>query len=155
MLIIHVKEGLPELWTTLGQGHQTFSVKGQMEDILRFSSHILCWPNYSILRGTAPGRHMVGLHQVLKRNAFTVTLQTLQQFLVNLNAYFRMGSVAVLCLVAQSCPTLYDPMDCSPRTPLSVGGRNTRVGCHALLREPSRPGKISRVSLIAGRFFTH
>ena len=96
MLIIHVKEGLPELWTTLGQGHQTFSVKGQMEDILRFSSHILCRPNYSILRGTAPGRHMVGLHQVLKRNAFTVTLQTLQQFLVNLNAYFRMGSVAVL-----------------------------------------------------------
>ena len=44
---------------------------------------------------------------------------------------------AVLCLVAQLCPTLCDPMYCSPsgffvheHTP----GKNTRVGCHALLQ---------------------
>ena len=44
---------------------------------------------------------------------------------------------AVLCLVAQSCPTLYNPMDC--RLPGSSVhgdslGKNTRVGCHALLQ---------------------
>ena len=45
--------------------------------------------------------------------------------------------MSVLCLVAQSCPTLCDPMDCSP--PCSSvhrdsPGKNTAVGCHALLQ---------------------
>jgi len=43
-----------------------------------------------------------------------------------------------VCLVAQSCPTLCDPMDCSPPGS-SVHGdspdKNTGVGCHALLQE--------------------
>ena len=42
---------------------------------------------------------------------------------------------AVLCLVAQSCLTLCDPMDCSPTGSSVLGdspGKNTRVGCHAL-----------------------
>ena len=41
----------------------------------------------------------------------------------------------VLCLVAQSCLTLCDPMDCSPPS-FSVHGdsqdKKTGVGCHAL-----------------------
>ena len=47
-----------------------------------------------------------------------------------------------VCLVAQSCPTLCDPVDCGP--PVSVHGdspdKNTRMGCHALLQGifPSR-----------------
>ena len=42
-----------------------------------------------------------------------------------------------MCLVAQLCPTLCGPMDCSPpgssvhRDSL---GKNTGVGCHALLQ---------------------
>ena len=44
---------------------------------------------------------------------------------------------AVLCLVAQSCPTPYDSMDCSPSA-FSVHensqGKNTGVGCHPLLQ---------------------
>ena len=44
---------------------------------------------------------------------------------------------AVLCLVAQSCPTLCDPMDCS-LPGFSVHGdspgKNTGVSCHALLQ---------------------
>ena len=49
---------------------------------------------------------------------------------------------AVLCLVAKSCPTLYNPMDCSlPGS--SVPGdslvKNTGVGCHAPSRESSQP----------------
>ena len=44
---------------------------------------------------------------------------------------------AVLCLVTQSCPTLCDLMDGSPPGSPVHGdspGKNTRVGCHALLQ---------------------
>ena len=40
--------------------------------------------------------------------------------------------------VAQSCPTLSDPMDCSLTRllrPWDVPGKNTGVGCHFLLQE--------------------
>ena len=43
---------------------------------------------------------------------------------------------AVLCSVAQSRPTLYNPMDSSPPGSSVHGdppGKNTGVGCHALL----------------------
>ena len=46
-------------------------------------------------------------------------------------------NVAVLCLVAQSCPTLCDPMDCGPSgssTPRDSPSKNTGVGCRALLQ---------------------
>ena len=44
----------------------------------------------------------------------------------------------VLCLVAQLCPTLKDPMDCSPPGSSVHGdspGKNNGVGCHALLKD--------------------
>ena len=43
----------------------------------------------------------------------------------------------VLCLFAQLCLTLCDPMDCGPPGSSVHGdspGRNTRVGCQALLQ---------------------
>ena len=43
----------------------------------------------------------------------------------------------MLCWVTQSCPTLCDPMDCSPPGSSVHGdspGKNTGVGCHALLQ---------------------
>ena len=42
-----------------------------------------------------------------------------------------------VCLVAQSCPTLCNSMDCSPSGSSVSGdspGKNTGVGCHALLQ---------------------
>ena len=45
--------------------------------------------------------------------------------------------IHVLCLVAQSCLTLCDPMDCSPpgsSVHWDSPGKNTGVGCHALLQ---------------------
>ena len=57
----------------------------------------------------------------------------------------------VLCLVAQSCPTQScDPMDCSPpgsSVPGDFPGKNTGVGCHALLQgifptQGSNPGLL-------------
>ena len=57
-------------------------------------------------------------------------------------------SCAVLCLIAQSYPTLCTPMDCSPPGSCVHGdspGKNTGAGCHALLHgifptQGSRPG---------------
>ena len=46
--------------------------------------------------------------------------------------------VCYLCLFDESCPTLWDPMDCSPPGSSVHGdstGKNTGVGCHALLQE--------------------
>ena len=64
--------------------------------------------------------------------------------LCQVNAYihkhatnYRERLCAVLCLVTQSCPTLCDPMDCSPPGSSVRGdspGKNTGVGCHALLQ---------------------
>ena len=56
----------------------------------------------------------------------------------------------MLCLVAQSCPTLSYPMDCSPPGSSVHGdsiGKNTGVGCHALLQgnfptQGSNPGLL-------------
>ena len=45
---------------------------------------------------------------------------------------------SVLCLVAQSCLTLCNPMDCSLPAFSVHGaspGKNTGVGCHALLQD--------------------
>ena len=44
--------------------------------------------------------------------------------------------LVMLCLVSQSCSTLCDPMECSPPGSSVHGdtpGKNTGVGCHALL----------------------
>ena len=41
-----------------------------------------------------------------------------------------------MCLVAQSCPTLCDHMDCTPQGSSAYGdssGKNTGVSCHFLL----------------------
>ena len=55
--------------------------------------------------------------------------------------HWQAGSLSlappVPCLAAQSCLTLCDPMDCSPPGSSVDGdspGKNTGVGCHALLQ---------------------
>ena len=87
-----------------------------------------------------------------------------------------------VCLVAQSCPTLCNPMLCSPPSSSVHGdssGKNTGVGCHALLQRifpnsgikprspalqadslpPAPPGKpkntgVGGLSLLQGIFLT-
>ena len=47
------------------------------------------------------------------------------------------STLVCVCLVPQSCLTLCDPMDCSPPGPSvhwDSPGKNTGVGCHALLQ---------------------
>ena len=50
---------------------------------------------------------------------------------------FKLVVLVCVCLVAQSCLTLCDPMDCSPPGFSVHGdspGKNPGVGCHALLQ---------------------
>ena len=65
-------------------------------------------------------------------------------------------TVLLLCLVIQSCPTLCNPMDCSPPG-FSVHGilqARILVGCHVLLQGSSQPRDWTQVSGIASRFST-
>ena len=60
---------------------------------------------------------------------------------------------AVLCLLSQSCPTLCNPMNCSPPgflCPWDSPGKNTGVGCHVLSRGSSQPRERTQISLTAG-----
>ena len=59
-------------------------------------------------------------------------------------------------IVAQSCLTLWDRMDCNLSGSCSWDspGKNTGVGCHFLLQRSSWPRDRTQVSYIAGRFFT-
>ena len=68
--------------------------------------------------------------------------------------------IAIQCdlrLVAQSCLTLCDPMDCSPPCSSVHGdssGKNIGVDCHTLLQGIFPTQNLTQVSCIAGRFFT-
>ena len=75
-------------------------------------------------------------------------------------AYFFLSAssraYAVLCLVAQSCLTLCDPMDCS--LPGSSGhgaspGKNAGVACHSLLQGIFPTQGSNPIPLIEGGFF--
>ena len=67
------------------------------------------------------------------------------------------GNVTLCGLVAQSCPTLCDPTDCSPPD-FSVHGilqaRILEWIAIPFSRETSQPRDRALVSCIAGRFFT-
>ena len=59
--------------------------------------------------------------------------------------------------VSQSCPILYDPMDCNPPGSSVHGdspGKNTGVVAMASSRGSSQPSDRTQVSHIAGEFFT-
>ena len=65
----------------------------------------------------------------------------------------------MLWLVAQSCPTLYDTLDCSPPGSSVHGdspGKNTGVSCHFLLQGifPTQGSNKPSSTHPAGRFFT-
>ena len=81
-----------------------------------------------------------------------------EMFVVGLSYMaFIMLRCTELCLVAQSCPTLSDPMDCSLPGSSVHGdspGKNTGMGCHDLLRGSSQPRDRTQVSCVTGRFFT-
>jgi len=65
------------------------------------------------------------------------------------------NSKICVCLVAQSCPTLCDPIDC--QAPLSVGILQARILEWVVMpssRRSSQPSDQTQVSHIAGEFPT-
>ena len=70
--------------------------------------------------------------------------------------YWKEWHLCPKVLVAQSCPTLCGPMDCSPpvSSPWDSPGKNTGVGCHALLQGIFQTRNQTRVSCTSGKFFT-
>ena len=72
-----------------------------------------------------------------------------------LNILMSMGTiqteVTVKLKVAQSYPTLCDPMDLY--SPLNSPGQNTGVGSHFLLQRIFPIQELTRVSCMAGGFF--
>ena len=66
-----------------------------------------------------------------------------------------------VCVVPQSCPTLSDPMDCSPPNPTTprllspwdFPGKKSGLGCHFLLQSIFPHRGRTCVSHIAGRLF--
>ena len=59
--------------------------------------------------------------------------QSRQSLLPGISPDSLLLPVGFMCAVAQSCPTLCSPMDCSPSGSSVHGdspGKNTRVGCH-------------------------
>ena len=70
---------------------------------------------------------------------------------------FPMFNMKVKVLVNQSCPTLCDPTDCSPSVSSVHGTFQTGIlewAAIPFFRGSSRPRDWTRVSHIAGRFFT-
>ena len=69
---------------------------------------------------------------------------TRKTFFFKIHIYWDM----LLCLITQSCPTLCDPVDCSPPGSSVHGdspGKNSGMGCHSLLQgifliQGSNPG---------------
>ena len=84
-------------------------------------------------------------------NQYLFLLEVLKKILYDIMTFWIISwQCAVLCLVTQSCLTLWDPMDCSPPGSSVHGdspGKNTGVGCHALLQgifptQGSNPGLL-------------
>ena len=86
-------------------------------------------------------------------NSCCCTLDTVKQLYPNkdqLKIFEKSCQVSVLCLGAQSCPTLCNPMDCSSPGSSVHGdslGNNAEVGCYALLQgifptQGSNPGLL-------------
>ena len=68
------------------------------------------------------------------------------------------GKISIVVLVAQLCPTLCDPMDCSPPGPSVHEIFQARIlewVAISFSRGSSQPRDQTRVSCTTGRFFTN
>ena len=96
-----------------------------------------------------------------KREDFKCTLMEDCGYRKAVDGLRRLGNpvwLIVLCLVAQSCSTLCNPMDCiAHQAPLSMGILQARILDGIAIpssRGSSQPRDRTQVSHIAGRFFT-
>ena len=109
------------------------------------------WPAYRFLRRQVRWSGIPISWRSLSFCPFFSSCFTLYLFI------FIVVKYAALCLVTQSCPTLCDPMDCSPPSS-SVHGilqaRILKLVAMPSSRGSSQPRNQTQISCIAGRFFT-
>ena len=140
-----------------------------LTDVLIFANPMEGGPLGSSVHGIFQARILESLLQgILLTQGFNPGLLYCRQILYHLihqgghlNDVLVLLAPCVLCLVAQSCPTLCDPMNCSPPGSPAHGdspGKNTGVGCHALLQGFIPTQGLNQFSYIspasAGRFST-
>ena len=91
--------------------------------------------------GAVPGPgtkilHALGQLACLNKRSHTLQIRLDSAKSKFINSLIILNS-AGMCLLAQSCPTLCDPVDCSPPGSSVHGNspdKNARVDCHALLQ---------------------
>ena len=109
------------------------------------------WQRMRWLNGiiSAKDTNLGKLQEMMRdREAWHAIIHAVAKGGTRLHNWATIWSCSVLCLVAQSCLTLCDPMNCSPPGTSVYGdstGKNTRVACHALLKgiiptQGSNPG---------------
>ena len=77
--------------------------------------------------------------------------------MANATYLIQFAGLVCLCLVTQSCPTLWDPMDCSPPGSSVHGNLQARILEWVVVpssRGSSQPRDWTQVSHIEGGFFT-
>ena len=112
-----------------------------------------CHPTQSLLQGIFPtqGSYLGGTPTLLMGSP--IMISEIKQNRKSYCAIIYLTVCVSMFLVAQSCLTLYNPMDCSlPGSSVrgSSPGKNTRVDCHALF--PTQGS--NQASCFAGIFFT-
>ena len=78
--------------------------------------------------------HLMPVRQKTRKKCFLVPSALILKIVINV---LCVCVCVCVCLIPQLCPTLCDPMDCGPPGPSVHGdspGKNTAVGCHALLQ---------------------
>ena len=93
--------------------------------------------------GTEEGHHIEAEKPLLRNSLNFSNLEFPQRWVLTGRKTLDLEIVESMCVCAkfvQSCPTLCDPMNCSPSGSSVHGdspGKNTGAGCHALLQVDS------------------
>ena len=96
---------------------------------------------------------MASLRRMVKKKQMEKKME-----ITTLSMHFLCVKLKVKVLVTQSCPTLCDPIDCSPPGSSVHGILQAKIlECTAILfyRVSSQPRNHTLVSSIAGRLFTN
>ena len=90
-------------------------------------------------------------------SSWSMYLTHISMSLALADGFFSISALHIYMSVAQSCPTLCNPMDCSPLGSSVHGVFQARIleqVAISFTRGSSQPRDWSQVSCIAGRFFT-
>ena len=134
--------GVAEGWTWLSDFTSTFHFHALEKEMATHSS-VLAWRIPGM--GHPGGLPSMGSHRVGRDWSDLAAMDSYKQ------------CVCVCVLVTQLCPTLWDPMDCSLPGSFVFGILQARIlewVAISFSRGSSWPRDQTRVSCIAGRFFT-